>query len=255
VNRPLTVDGVRVFQADYGYAPYLRVADAGGKAVLDGPVEMLRDGATEISTRGLRLPSLRSDLGQVGLQLTFFTGLEPGDDRTPFRNRPELTNPVLVVLPLQGDLRAGQPGSVYTLDTSKLEPMGDRPLVLRPGEKGTLPNGATVSFPELRQYTVVTLARDPGVPIVGGAAALLLAGLLPSLYVRRRRVWARVEARGGGCRVELAGLAFQGKEAFVEEFAQLGERARERLGAGRSEPDTTGTTVAREQPGALTRGD
>jgi len=64
-----------------------------------------------------------------------------------------------------------------------------------------------------------------------------------------------VEARGGGCRVELAGLAFQGKEAFVEEFAQLGERARERLGAGRSEPDTTGTTVAREQPGALTRGD
>jgi cytochrome c biogenesis protein len=260
VNHPLTVDGVRIFQADYGYAPHLRIADAAGKAVLDGPVEMLRDPATEISTRGLRLPSLKGELGQVGLQLTFFTGLEPGDGQTPFRNRPEVTNPVLVVLPLQGDLRAGQPGSVYTLDTSRLEPMGDRPLVLRPGQRGTLPNGATVGFPELRQYTVVTLASDPGVPIVGAAAVLLLASLLPSLYVRRRRVWARVEPSGEGSRVELAGLAFQGKDAFVEEFQELRERIRRELGPDPGPPpdgppDTSRTTLAPEQPGALTRGD
>jgi cytochrome c biogenesis protein len=253
VNRPLTVDGVRVFQSDYGYAPHLRITDAAGKIVLDGPVEMLRDPSTEVSNRGLRLPALKSDIGQVGLQLTFFTGLEQGSGGT-FPNRPQLTNPVLVVLPLHGDLRAGQPGSVFTLDTSRLEPMGDRPLVLRPGQSGKLPNGATVQFPDLRQYTVVTLARDPGVPIVGVAAALLLAGLLPSLYVRRRRVWARVRSSAdGGSQVELAGLAYQGKDAFVLEFSELCAQARSALGVARAEGGQrqgeqvdTGTTLADE---------
>jgi hypothetical protein len=72
-------------------------------------------------------------------------------------------------------------------------------------------------------------------------------------------VWARVEASGDGSRVELAGLAFQGRDAFVGEFAELCERIRRELGAEpappRSGPAPTRTTLAPEQPGALTRGD
>jgi cytochrome c biogenesis protein len=79
-----------------------------------------------------------------------------------------------------------------------------------------------VEFPSLKQYTVLTLASDPGVPIVAVAAGLILAGLIPSLYVTRRRVWLRASPAGeGGVRVELAGLALQGKMAFVDEFKEL----------------------------------
>jgi cytochrome c biogenesis protein len=54
------------------------------------------------------------------------------------------------------------------------------------------------------------------------AAGLILAGLIPSLYVSRRRVWLRATpAEEGGVKVELAGLALQGKMAFVDEFKEL----------------------------------
>jgi cytochrome c biogenesis protein len=63
------------------------------------------------------------------------------------------------------------------------------------------------------------------VPIVAVAAALLLAGLVPSLYVTRRRIWVRATPAGPGTtRVELAGLALQGKSAFEGELARLAQQ-------------------------------
>ena len=142
----------------------------------------------------------------------------------------------MVVWPWRGDLRAGQAASVFSLDVSGMERVGDRPVVLRPGQRAELPGGLTISMPAVRQYSVFTLASDPGVPLVAVGAELLLAGLLPSLYVRRRRVWARVEPHGDGSRVTLAGLALQGKPAFAEEFAALTERVRATLPSPRAAP-------------------
>jgi cytochrome c biogenesis protein ResB len=110
---------------------------------------------------------------------------------------------------------------VFTLDFSGLSSAGN-PLILPLGKSGKFPDGLQVEFPSLKQYTVLTLASDPGVPIVAVAAGLILLGLIPSLYVSRRRVWLRAApAEGGGVRVELAGLALQGKLAFVDEFKEL----------------------------------
>src|SRR4029453_10012815 len=203
VNHPLTVDGTRVFQSDYGYAPWITVTGPGGEVLADGPVELLRNPDNEISTGAIRLPSLRP---QLGLELTFFTDLS-----TPARpgggfgraNGPQLATPVLVAWPWQGDLRASRAASVFTLDVTRLERVGERPLVLRPGQTVRLPGGATIALRSVRQYAVFTLARDPGVPVVAAAAALILLGLLPSLYVRRRRVWVRAEPAPGGARAAL----------------------------------------------------
>jgi cytochrome c biogenesis protein len=108
-----------------------------------------------------------------------------------------------------------------------VELLGDRPLLLQPGQSRELANGMVVSFTDLKQYSVFTLARDPGVPVVAVAAGLLLLGLIPSLYVTRRRVWVRAAPDGaGGTRVELAGLALQGKAAFEQELARLAEQVR-----------------------------
>jgi cytochrome c biogenesis protein len=225
-NRPMTVDGVRIFQSDYGYVPVVKVTDAKGRELL-APQEVLtlRDPATEWSTGAVKVTNATP---QVGLELTMFTGLVtapncPGG--APFCNDPRLVRPVLVVLAYQGDLQANRAQSVFTLDRSKLEPLGDRPLLLVPGQSQKLANGMTVSFTDLKQYSVLTLARDPGVPVVAVAAALLLAGLIPSLYVTRRRVWVQAAPDAqGGTRVELAGLALQGKPAFEAELARLAQQ-------------------------------
>jgi cytochrome c biogenesis protein len=224
-NRPMTVDGVRVFQSDYGYVPVVRVRDRAGKDLL-APQEVLtlRDPASEVSNGAVKVTRASP---QVGLEVVLFTGLRTGPDCPPgvdFCNDPRLSRPVLVVLAHQGDLQADRAQSVFTLDRSRLEPLGDRPLLLGPGQSGRLANGMEVSFTDLKQYSVLTLARDPGVPFVAGAAALLLLGLVPSLYVTRRRVWVRaVPAGPAGTRVELAGLALQGKPAFEAELARLAE--------------------------------
>jgi cytochrome c biogenesis protein len=223
VNRPMTVDGVRVFQSDYGYAPVVRVRAPSGEVLQDGPVLSRRDPTSEVSSGAIQLPSLKP---QVGLQVTFFTGLRvvPGPDgQQQIVNDPRLVNPVLVVVPFSGNLNASRAHSVFTLDYSGLGPPG-KPLILPAGRSGKFPDGLQVDFPSLRQYTILTLASDPGVPIVAVAAALILVGLIPSLYVTRRRVWLCARQREeGGVRVELAGLALQGKVAFVDEFRDLAQ--------------------------------
>jgi cytochrome c biogenesis protein len=222
-NRPMTVDGVRIFQSDYGYVPVVRVQDRNGRELL-APQEVLtlRDPASEVSNGAVKVTR---PTPQVGLQVVLFTGLRTAPDCPPgmdFCNDPRLSRPVLVVLAYQGDLQADRAQSVFSLDHSRLRPLGDRPLLLGPGRSGRLANGMVVSFTDLKQYSVFTLARDPGVPVVAVGAALLLCGLVPSLYVTRRRVWVRaVPAGPGTTRVELAGLALQGKAAFEGELARL----------------------------------
>src|SRR6266545_2052099 len=249
VNRPMTVDGVRVFQSDYGYAPVVRVRAPSGEVLQDGPVLFSRDPGSEVSTGAIRLPSLKP---QVGLQITFFTGLRVVPDASGEQqivNDPRLVNPVLVVVPFTGDLNASRAHSVFTLDYSGLGPPG-RPLILPVGRSGRLAGGLEVDFPSLRQYTVLTLARDPGVPIMAAAAGLVLVGLLPSLYVTRRRVWLRATpAAEGGTRVQLAGLALQGKVAFVDEFRDLARDVElELLGSPAAGSGTTLERTAASRP-------
>jgi cytochrome c biogenesis protein len=252
VNHPMTVDGVRVFQSDYGYAPVVRVTvkGRGGKPVTpqDGPLLTLRDPATEVSNGAVKLPMLDP---QVGLDVTMFTGLLTGDGpdgRPTLANDPRLINPVLVVFGWRGDLNADRAQSVFTLDRSGLRPLADRPLVIPLGGERELPGGlGTVAFTGVKQYSVLTLARDPGVPLVAAGAALVLVGLLPSLYVTRRRVWVRADPAPGGARVELAGLALQGKPAFAEEFRRLVAEVERALGRSPGGPagDTLTADAAR----------
>ena len=75
-----------------------------------------------------------------------------------------------------------------------------------------------LSFPELRQYTVLLISRDVGIPMVLAAAILVLVGLIPALYVSRRKVWVRAEAAPGGALVKIGGFALQRKDSFENEF-------------------------------------
>jgi cytochrome c biogenesis protein len=119
----------------------------------------------------------------------------------------------------RGDLGLDRPQSVYQLDKTALAPgdVGGIPL----GGSTSLPGGITISFPELKQYSVFQVSSDPGTPLLLAAAILILVGLLPALYSSRRRVWVRAAPDAAGSRVEVAGQAFQRKSAFEEEFKTI----------------------------------
>jgi cytochrome c biogenesis protein len=119
----------------------------------------------------------------------------------------------------EGDLRADLVQSVSTLDTSAMRKVGSG--VLGAGESVEVAPGVRVSFPELRRYTVLTVARDRGMWIVLVAAILILLGLLPALYGSRRKVWVSAEADGSGAVLKVGGFALQRGSRFEEEFSRL----------------------------------
>jgi cytochrome c biogenesis protein len=79
-----------------------------------------------------------------------------------------------------------------------------------------------MSFPGVKQYTTLQISRDATVGWVLAAAILIVLGLLPALYVSRRKVWVRARpASGGGSVVQVGGFALQRKDRFDEEFQVL----------------------------------
>src|ERR671919_404806 len=173
VNQPLSVEGLKLFQQGYGWAPVIEVRHQ-GRLVASGPVVFVTD--------------------------------TPNDQRRPWRG--------VIQLP------SLEPQSVFTLDTTGLEPWLDGGLGL--GETTELPGGIQITFRDLREYTQLLVKRDPGTGLMLVAAILLLAGLVPALASSRRRVWVRaVGADGAGTRLQVGGFALQRRAAFAEEFDEL----------------------------------
>jgi cytochrome c biogenesis protein len=136
---------------------------------------------------------------------------------------PGARNPAVVLLGFRGDLGldSGVPQSVYALDDTHLTRVATAALGV--GDVMTLPGGkATLTFTGVDQWASFQVTYDPGKQIVLIAAIVMIAGLLLSLRIRRRRIWVRV---AGGDRgdtvVEAAGLGRTDSGAFSEEFIDL----------------------------------
>jgi cytochrome c biogenesis protein len=216
VNEPLTVDGVKVYQLGFGWAPVVEVRQD-GRLLASQPVVFVTDAPEDqrVPWRGvIKLPSLRP---QVGLEFRLLP-----DSLAALSGAPmvEARDPFLLFEAWRGDLRLTAGQSVFRLDKAGLEPFADGGLGA--GQTRELPGGIEVTFRELREYTQFLVKRDPGTGIMLLAAALIVAGLLPALYSSRRRVWVRaVPADGEGTLLQVGGFALQRKAAFEEEFAEI----------------------------------
>ena len=245
VNHPVSAEGLSVFQYGFGWAPVVDVRDHEGP-LRGGPVVMSQDVAPDgvsqlaIPWHGfVKLPTIRP---QVAVELVLYP-----DSRAVIRTLTSQTPQPMVV--------AFEPVMAYTVWSGKLLDPSQSTLDTRfmhrtatgfigQGQtvdlsrgcvlqgatelKGvrstTCPDGAAgprLSFPDLRQYSVLQVSHDAGVPVVFLAAILIVLGLLPALYSARRKVWVRAEPDGDGTTLRVGGFALQRKQQFEDEFTKL----------------------------------
>jgi len=196
VNSPLAVDGTLVHLLNPGYAPQVTVRDGAGEVVFTGAVPFLPQDQVFTSTGVVKVP--QADAPDLGLQGIFLpTGIIGA-------NGPEslfagLANPVLVVNGWQGDLGLddGVVQSIYRLDTEGMTQLVEdgEPFraALEPGQSAQLPDGAgSVTFDGVTTWVNLQVSRNAGKEVALAGALLAVVGLLPTLFVRRRRVWVRV---------------------------------------------------------------
>ena len=251
VNEPLEIGGTQLYLLGNGYAPTITVKDGDGNVAFTASVPFLPQDANLTSNGVIRVPdALPEQLAFLGFFYPSAGQLETGALTSI---HPDLLNPVLTLFAYKGDLGldSGKPQNVYALDPSKLTQIaggdsGVAPIELRPGETAELPDGlgsvtfenAKPSAPEgdwsqsVPRFVSIDVHHDPSQGWVLLFAVLAVGGLLTSLFIPRRRVWVKaVEKKGGGIRLEYAGLA-RGEDPGLEAaVADLADRHAERLKA------------------------
>jgi cytochrome c biogenesis protein len=229
VNHPLNVDGVKVFLIGHGYAPVFKVTDGTGRVVFDQPVPFIAVQQSGLVSEGfVKVPDARPDqLGFAGVFLP--TAVDVGGQLESVF--PAADNPRVSLVAYAGNLgmNSGPPQSVYQLNTAGMRELPVAPRLLAPGQSMKLPDGAgTLTFTGYQQWVSLAITYDPGTApaLLAGVAAL--AGLLLSLFVRRRRMFVRAyPGAQGGTVVDVAGLVrTDAGGGFEDEFDGLAEALR-----------------------------
>ncbi|HEY1176141.1 MAG TPA: cytochrome c biogenesis protein ResB [Phytomonospora sp.] len=233
VNEPLRLDGNNVYLLGHGYVPIIEFTDQYGNVQTSNTPflamnpSMLSEGVAIFPDANITPEGVRDKTQQVAFEGMF---MPTAPEEPPYTTStfPEPNNPAVMLFPYVGDtgLDRGQPGSVYALDRQQvasgaLKAEGEG-FLLKMGESKAVAGG-TVTFKELQQYAVLQTRSDPGEGIVLWSSVALLAGLLPSLLVKRRRVWFRVK----GNDVTAGGLPRTENQAFAAEFGELVAKAKE----------------------------
>lgn len=206
VNKPLAVDGAKVFLVGHGYAPHVIVRDPAGNVTFDDTVVFLPQDGNFTSTGVIKVPDAEPSLGFNGLFLPTRAFTE---ERGGFSAFPEADDPELLLSAFRGDMGmdSGIPQSVYELDTSDMVKVGLESMA--PGDLWVLPNDSgSIEFVGIERWASFQIAHDPGKELALISSVVAMVGLTLSLFVRRRRIWVRVsDAESGGTLVQVAALA------------------------------------------------
>ncbi|HET9875692.1 MAG TPA: cytochrome c biogenesis protein ResB [Mycobacterium sp.] len=257
VNHPLRVAGDRVYLQGHGYAPTFTVTFPDGQTRTstvqwrpDNPLTLLSSGAVRIDPPAGSYPDpAERRQHQIGIQ-GLFAPTEQLDDTLLSSAFPALGDPAVAVDIFRGDtgLDTGRPQQLFSLD-SRLIHQGRLVKVarknLRAGEQTRLDDGTLVRFDGAVPFINVQLSHDPGQAWVLVFAMAMMAGLVVSLVVRRRRVWIRITPAEspGTVNVELGGLARTDNSGWGDEFERLTARLFGGLDTNAREPVSAGKEV------------
>lgn len=226
VNHPLSAAGANVYLIGHGYALHIQVRNPKGQLVYDADTPFLPDDSMFASHGVVKVPNgLPHQLGLTGFFFPTFQVSALG----PSSAYPAPRNPVLQLAAWRGDLGldSGVPQSVYELPVASLHHLANAQLT--PGETWTLKDGTKISFTGVDQWATFQITHDPGKRVVLVAAIFIVAGLLCSLRVRRRRLWVRATSADDGeterrTVIEAAGLPRTDPDGFRQEFERLVQR-------------------------------
>ena len=212
VNKPLTYGSTKVYLQANGYSPIVIVRDKSGKVIFDGPTPFLPQDANLSSIGAIKIPDMNPQIG-------FVSSFLPTADRDPIRggfsSYPEVLDPRLLISVWKGDLglNSGVPQSVYRIDTSKMERIGLKALVLN--ESYDFGEGS-ITFTGWNSWVNLQIVNDPGKGYALLGAILAISGLLISLFTRQRRIWIKQ-----GRKTQVAGLAKNGIPGLEDEIKKL----------------------------------
>ena len=244
VNHPLRVGGDRVYLQGHGYAPTFTVTFPDGQTRTstvqwrpDNPQTLLSSGVARIDPPAGSYPNpderRKHEIAIQGL-------LAPTEqlDGTLLSSRfPALDAPAVAIDIYRGDtgLDSGRPQSLFSLDPRLIDQgrlTKEKRVNLRAGEEVRLDQGpaagTVIGFDGAVPFVNLQVSHDPGQTWVLVFAVTMMAGLLVSLLVRRRRVWVRLtpvaEETAGTVNVELGGLARTDNSGWGDEFERLTAR-------------------------------
>lgn len=250
VNHPLRVGSDRVYLQGHGYAPTFTVTFPDGQTRTstvqwrpDNPRTLLSSGVVRVDPPAGSYPDpaerRKHEIAIQGL-------LAPTEqlDGTLLSSRfPALNAPAVAIDVYRGDtgLDSGRPQSLFTLDPRLLQQgrlTREKRVNLRPGQEVRIEQGpaagTVVRFDGAVPFVNLQVSHDPGQVWVLVFAITMMAGLVVSLLVRRRRVWVRLTPAGetapGTVNVEMGGLARTDNSGWGDEFERLTERLLAGLG-------------------------
>lgn len=237
VNEPLRIGGDRVYLQGHGYAPTFTVTFPDGQTRTqtvqwrpDDPVTLLSSGVMRFDPPGGTYPDAdERRKHQIAIQ-GLFAPTEQLHGTLLSSSFPSLNDPAVAVDIYRGDtgLDTGRPQSLFSLDPRLVDQKRLTKVArvnLRAGQDTRLDDGAQVRFDGAVPFINVQVSHDPAQVWVLASALTMMAGLLVSLIVRRRRVWVRIATGDAGTvSVELGGLARTDNSGWGDEFERLTHR-------------------------------
>lgn len=250
VNDPLRIAGDRIYVLGNGFAPTFTVTFPNGeKRTQTAPylpqdtTTMLSDGAMRFDTPAGMYPD-EDERRKHQIAIDGLFAPDPAYHSTLLMSQSAMVNdPAVAIRVYVGDagLDTGRAQNVYMLDRDLIDQgrlVRQASVNLDLGESTTLPDGTVVSFDGYKRWVSMQVSHDPAQNGVLISAVVMIAGLVVSLLVRRRRIWFRLvpAASDDGQRrtvVEVAGLARTDQAGWGEGFD---EQARALLGGARVKP-------------------
>lgn len=238
VNDPLRIGGERVYLTGHGFAPQFTVTFPDGQTRTEAIQFAPQDATTFLSSGVLRFDppggTYPSDAERRRHQIAIAGLFAPtaGFDGTLMTSVfPAMRDPAVAIDIYKGDagLNTGAPQSIFTLNQELIRQgrlvKQDR-VNLKPGQVTTLADGTRVRFDGAKEFVNLQVSHDPAQIWVLVCAITMLAGLVVSLLIRRRRIWIRVRYNGPGeaKTVEVGGLARTDHAGWGPEFTTLCER-------------------------------
>ena len=213
VNSPLTFGSTRVYLQANGYSPIVTVRDENGQVVFQGPVTFLPQDGNLRSIGSIKVPDTTPQIGFVSSLLPTYARSQDDGGISVY---PELLDPKLLFSVWSGDLGldSGVPQSVYRIDTTGMTNLGLGSLKL--GETFNYPGGS-ITLEKIIPWVNLQIVQDPGKGFALAGAIAAIAGLISSLYGRRRRIWIRQN----GVQVEVAALAKNNAPGLEEEVQRF----------------------------------